>query len=326
MHISDPNTALILHLQRLSTEDGPGIRTTVFFKGCPLRCQWCHNPESISPHPQVQWVETRCIGCGTCLSACSNDALTRLPDGSIEIDRTVCEGCGACASACPTTAMELLGRSITLDKLLHELIKDKAYYKASTGGVTASGGEPTLQSEFTARLFEQLQAEGIHTALDTCGACSLASLENILPFTDLVLYDLKIIDKDQHRTATGQGNQRILSNLLVVSELIRREYRQTGLWIPTPRIPRTTTGETNLFEIGAYIHENLDGLVERWELCAFNNLCRDKYRRLGLSWQFSDEPLMTQQELDRCGFYAKSSPFDSSRILVTGAAKTETNT
>ena len=321
----DSSTAMILHLQRLSTEDGPGIRTTIFFKGCPLHCMWCHNPESISPRPQVQWVETRCIGCGTCLEACPNDTLTRDDDGRIVIDRSRCQGCGACASACPANAMELLGKTVRLDELFLELLKDRAYFNPSGGGVTASGGEPTLQAPYTARLFERLQSEGIHTALDTCGACSLEALERILPQTNLVMYDLKLMDEDQHRNTTGQSNKHILSNLLALADMLRKQYPQTALWIRTPLIPGMTTGKQNLSNIGAFIHENLDGLVERWELCAFNNLCRDKYRRLGQHWQFSDTPLMTQSEMDRCGGYAQSSPFDASRVLITGAAKTEIN-
>jgi pyruvate formate lyase activating enzyme len=321
--MSDANTALILHLQRLSTEDGPGIRTTIFFKGCPLHCCWCHNPESISPHPQVQWIETRCIGCETCLEVCPNSALTRLENGEIYIDRDKCRGCGVCAKACPSTALELLGEQVTLDELLAELLKDRAYFTASGGGVTASGGEPTLQASFVARLFERLQAEGVHTALDTSGACSLAALESILPHTDLVLYDLKLMDDVQHRQATGQGIQRILNNLDAIADLIRKNDLHTRLWIRTPLIPGITDDTANLEAIGSYLSQNLDGWVERWELCAFNNLCRDKYCRLGLAWDFEDTPLMAQSELDCCEAAAKASPFGPERISVTGAAKVE---
>jgi pyruvate formate lyase activating enzyme len=317
----DANTALILHLQRLSTEDGPGIRTTVFFKGCPLHCWWCHNPESISAHPQVQWIENRCIGCETCLEVCPNGALTRLESGEIYIDRDKCLGCGLCAEACPSTALELLGEQVTLDELLSELLKDRAYFAASGGGVTASGGEPTMQASFVAQLFASLQAEGIHTALDTCGACSLAGLESILPHTHLVLYDLKLMDDEQHRRVTGQGIQRILGNLGVIANLIRHKNLHTRLWIRTPLIPGITDDATNLDAIGAYLSRDLAGLVERWELCAFNNLCRDKYRRLGLVWAFEHTTLMTQSELDRCETAAKASPFSAERISVTGAAK-----
>jgi pyruvate formate lyase activating enzyme len=319
----DANTALILHLQRLSTEDGPGIRTTIFFKGCPLHCWWCHNPESISAHPQVQWIETRCIGCETCLEVCPNGALTRLENDEIFVDRDKCQGCGVCIEACPSTALELLGVQVTLDELLSELLKDRAYFAASGGGVTASGGEPTMQASFVARLFASLQAEGIHTALDTCGACSLAALESILPHTDLLLYDLKLMDDAHHSRVTGQGNQRILDNLVSVEKMIQHNHLSTRLWIRTPLIPGITDQSGNFDAIGAFLHNDLDAWVDRWELCAFNNLCQDKYRRLGLAWAFEHTPLMTQSELDRCEAAAKASPFGPERISVTGAAKVE---
>lgn len=319
----DANTAAILHLQRLSTEDGPGIRTTIFFKGCPLHCWWCHNPESITAHPQVQWIENRCIGCEICLATCPNSALTRTPDGEILIDREKCRGCGQCAAACPSTALERLGEQVTQDDLLAELLKDRVYFEASGGGVTASGGEPTLQAPFVAALFQQLQDSGIHTALDTCGACPPSALEHILPYTDLLLYDLKLMDEAEHRRVTGQGNQRILDNLVRAADLIRTRTLSTRLWVRTPLIPGMTDSEDNLTAIGNYLQHNLGGVLGRWELCAFNNLCRDKYRRLGMAWYFEDTPLMSQVMLDHCEAMAKASACDPERIMVTGAASAE---
>jgi len=314
------NTATILHLQRLSTEDGPGIRTTIFFKGCPLQCWWCHNPESISPHPQVQWLGNRCIGCEQCLAACPNGALTRLLDGSIFIDREKCQSCGLCAGVCPSTALEVLGERVNLDDLVFELLKDQAYFQTSGGGVTASGGEPTLQAKFVAQLFERLQAEGIHTALDTCGACSPQAFEAILPHTNLVLYDLKLMDTVQHQQVTGLRNEVILENLKRIVHWIQDNRSNSRLWIRTPLIPGFTDSAENLEAIGMFLNQNLDGLVDHWELCAFNNLCRDKYHRLGMNWYFEGTPLLSQSILDRCELIAKASTFDPARILVTGAA------
>lgn len=315
----DATHATILNLQRLSTEDGPGIRTTVFFKGCPLHCWWCHNPESIARHPQVQWLDVRCIGCELCLPACPNHALSATSEGAILVDREICQGCGVCAGVCPSTALEMLGEEISLDDLVSVLLKDKAYYEASGGGVTASGGEPTLQAAFVAQLFARLQAEGVHTALDTCGACSSQALDLILPYTDLVLYDFKLMDDAAHRRVTGLGNSIILDNLKYISRWIQENRPASRLWIRTPLIPGMTDGGDNLQGIAQYLNHTLNGLVARWELCAFNNLCRDKYRRLGLPWYFEETPLMTPAMLERCEQFARLGGFNPDRILVTGA-------
>ncbi|OQA22465.1 MAG: Benzylsuccinate synthase activating enzyme [Chloroflexi bacterium ADurb.Bin360] len=315
------DTARILHLQRLSTEDGPGIRTTVFFKGCPLACAWCHNPESIPSQPQVQWLEQRCIGCGTCLEACPRGCLSRDTAGAIVIDRSCCAGCGTCATACPANALELLGRTLTVDELVREVLKDRAYFEASGGGVTLSGGEPTLQATFAKTFLQRMRAEGVQTALDTCGLMSPATLETLLPYVDLVLYDLKEIDAEKHRTFTGQSNTTILENARLLRRLIAESAPATRLWIRTPLIPGATATRENLLGLGAFITSTLDGVVERWELCAFNNLCRDKYRRLGLTWAFAATPLMTAEELAEMERWARESGVAPAMVLATGAAR-----
>ena len=321
---NDTKQALILHLQRLSTEDGPGIRTTIFFKGCPLQCQWCHNPESIDPQPQIHWLETRCIGCQTCIQTCPHGCLSMTPNGII-VDRDCCAGCGTCAEACPANAMELLGTQISLNDLHSELIKDNAYYDKSGGGVTASGGEPTLQPDFVAELFKKLQADGIHTALDTCGLCSRRTLETILPHTDLVLFDLKEMDTKKHQQYTGQDNQIIIQNLLFIKNYLENNDPQLKLWIRTPLIPEATANKENLTAIGLYLAQNLTGCVERWELCAFNNLCGDKYRRLDHAWLYKDIPLMSKGEVEQCEIWARESGFDPELIIATGATRVEPN-
>ena len=313
-----PLTGRILHLQRLSTEDGPGIRTTVFFKGCPLRCAWCHNPESLSREAQIQWFAARCLGCESCLAACPAHLLKRTEAG-LEIDRARCNGCGLCAEACPAGAIELLGRTVTVDELLGELRKDRAYYAASGGGVTLSGGEPTLQAEFAEALLRGLKDEGISTALDTCGLCSAETLDRLLPFTDLVLYDLKLFDADLHRQHTGSANGRILDNLQHLREMQSRlPFR---LWMRTPLIPGASATRENLGALGKYLGEQLDGCVERWELCAFNNLCREQYTRLGLEWAYARTPLMSALELAECEQIAKTACRHPEIVIATGATR-----
>jgi pyruvate formate lyase activating enzyme len=312
----------ILHTQRLSTEDGPGIRTTVFFKGCPLHCEWCHNPESISSCLQTQWFSIRCIGCKTCVDTCPNGYLTMTNLG-LCIDRTHCDACGKCAAACPSGALEAMGELVTVDELLAELLKDRAYYEASGGGVTLSGGEPTLQPLFAEAILRGLKEAGISTALDTCGLCPASTLDRLLPYTDLVLFDLKLFDADLHRRFTGAPNRQILENLLHIRDIIQRQEQPVSLWARTPLIPGTTSSEENLAAIGHYLAETLDGALSRWELCAFNNLCRDQYARLGLEWNYARTPLMTRTELTHCEEIAKASGPRPELVLATGVTRVE---
>ncbi|MDD5712655.1 MAG: glycyl-radical enzyme activating protein [Smithellaceae bacterium] len=314
--------AIVLNIQRMSTEDGPGIRTTVFFKGCPLACLWCHNPESISLKPQIQWIETKCIGCKSCIASCPRKALKDTGE-AIVIARESCDGCGICTEACPATAMELLGKNWELATLLREVEKDRAYFENSGGGITVSGGDPTVQTEFVASFLRGCKERGLHTALDTCGLCSRSSLEKLLPFADLVLYDIKEIDPDAHRQFTGHGNERILENLLYVAERMRAHGQPKELWIRTPIIPGATATEGNLLGIGNFLSSHLGKLVSRWELCSFNNLCRDKYRRLGRDWLFQERPLLTRAFMESMTAAAKASGVDPDIVHWTGATRVE---
>jgi pyruvate formate lyase activating enzyme len=313
---------LILHLQRLSTEDGPGIRTTVFFKGCPLHCAWCHNPESLAYKPQVQWLENRCIDCRTCLEACPHGCLAKNGNGQVVIDRRRCDGCGDCTDACPSNALELLGRRTTVSELLPELMKDAAYYTTSGGGVTLSGGEPTFQASFTEELLQGLRRAGIHTALDTCGLCSRRTLERLWPWVDLFLFDLKLDDPSLHRRYTGQDNAVLLANLEWVADRVRMKPTRTELWVRTPLIPGATCTYENINAIGAHLAK-LGSAIQRWELCAFNNLCRDKYRRLDMAWPYQETMLLQQADLEQAGEWGRASGIDPERVFVTGLGRIE---
>jgi pyruvate formate lyase activating enzyme len=313
----------ILHLQRLSTEDGPGIRTTVFFKGCPLKCAWCHNPESLATRTQIQWFSVRCIACQTCVQACPNGCLKMTPDGLvIDRERCECSEClGKCAQACPSGALEALGKSVTVDELLSELLKDRAFYEKSGGGVTLSGGEPTFQPDFAEALLRDLKDHGIATALDTCGFCSPRTLDRLLPYTDLVLFDLKLLDPVRHAGFTGVSNAQILDNLILIRDCLHSQAHPPAVWIRTPLIPGATADDENLAAIGRHLARHLDGTVSRWELCAFNNLCRDQYTRLGLKWAYAATPLMTPGDLTHCEQVARASSIDPDLVLATGATK-----
>ncbi len=320
--IETTDKARILEIQRMSTEDGPGLRTTVFFKGCSLRCTWCHNPESISKKPQVHWIDNRCIGCKTCLETCENNALNLFESG-MSINREICLGCGNCAEECPTTALELLGTEWQVDELVKEVIKDKAYFDKSDGGVTISGGEPALQPKFAAAFLKKLKEKGIQTAFDTCGLCSKTALEMILPYSTIVLFDLKECDSDRHEELTGGSLDTILENLLFIRDFMKSHVHPKTLWIRTPVIPEATDNDETIRGIGRFIAENLGRTVERWELCAFNNLCKDKYTRLDLNWEFESSNLKSEAEMNHLVSVAKKTGVDPNIILWTGSVKIE---
>jgi len=285
---------LISNVQRFSIEDGPGIRTTVFFKGCPLRCVWCHNPEGIFSQPELVWYDVRCIASRDCLGTCPEDALDLVPQGMI-IDRQRCTACGDCVSACPSGALEIIGGKWTPEELFAELQKDAVFYETSGGGVTLSGGEPMVQDDFVLAIASLCREGGIHLALDTCGTVTWERYEQVLPLVDLVLYDLKIFDPGRHQDSTGVENDLILENA--------RRIAAAGIpmWIRTPVIPGYTADRANIAALGDFIAADLPN-VERWDLLAYTNLGQPKYHRLDRSYVLEGIPLLTRVEME--GFHA----------------------
>lgn len=284
------NTGVTFNIQQFSIEDGPGIRTTVFMKGCPLRCVWCHNPEGLRSRPELVWHDTRCIAARDCLRVCPEQALLLTPQG-MQIERERCTVCGECVQACPASALEIIGQRWTVDGLVAEILKDKVFYETSGGGVTFSGGEPMMQVAFLVEVTRRCKEEGIHVALDTSGVMPWDAYERILPFVDLVLLDLKIMDAARHEAATGMSNANVLVNA--------RHLADAGLrvWIRTPVIPGYTDDRENIAAIGDFIRNFLPN-VERWDLLAYTNLGRPKYHRLALDYALEVIPLMTRQQME----------------------------
>ncbi|MFX1344696.1 MAG: glycyl-radical enzyme activating protein [Promethearchaeota archaeon] len=294
---------LIFNIQRMSTEDGPGIRTTVFFKQCPLKCIWCHNPESILKERQLEWFKHKCIGCNTCIDICKYKALSFSENG-LKIDRNICICCGECSDECPSTALHMWGEYWNLDDLFYEINKDKVYYTQSKGGITVSGGEPTIQSDFILKFLKMCKENQIHTTLDTCGYAPEHIFRKLLPYVDLMLFDIKEIDLEKHQRFTGISNDLILKNAIWIADYIKKNNKQ--LWIRTPLIPNYTATEENVSGIGEFIVKNLNNIPERWDLLSFNRLCSEKYARLDIDWILKDEPLMTKDEIEYLLKIAKS--------------------
>lgn len=309
-------TATVFDIFRGTTHDGPGLRDTVFFKGCPLRCGWCHNPEGILPTQQIWWEENRCIGCATCKNACSHHAIS-FGEG-LQINHDKCKLCLACTQSCPTRALQPIAKKYTVTTLKEELLRDSDYYTQFHGGVTASGGECTMQHEFVAELFQSLHQDEINTALDTCGYAPYTVFKELLPHTDYILYDIKLLDCQLHKQFTGVDNHLILDNIKKIIRDIRAGHFASKIWIRTPLIPDATATRENIAAIADFLAPYLGDVIERWEMCAFNNACTSKYRKLSKNWSYGEKVLLQESFAEELRQTALNQGIDSQHIILTG--------
>lgn len=260
---------LVFNLQRFAVHDGPGIRTTLFLKGCPLRCWWCHNPESQSSSPEVVYSQQRCVRCGACVAACPDHALSL--DDVVHVDEELCRACGTCAEHCLAGARQLAGEWLSVEAALASVERDRAFYEESGGGVTLSGGEPVYQPDFAADFLAACRDAGIHTALDTCGFAAPQVFRHVAQHADLLLFDLKVLDPQRHRELTGVPNHVILENLRWAAG------QHQSVIVRVPIIPGCTDDAANLQAI-RNCAASLD--LRRVDLLPYHRIAKDKYQRL----------------------------------------------
>lgn len=304
-------SGIVFNIQRFSVHDGPGIRTTVFLKGCTLHCFWCHNPEGIRLKPEIQFYPDRCIGCGACLEACEHGAQV-LKDGVHVYVRENCVMCEKCVDDCFSGALELTGTVVTVDEVMEEVLADRAFYANSGGGVTLSGGEPLLQADFSRAILQRSKAEGLHTAIETCGNYAWSHLESVLPWVDLVMMDLKHMDSASHRDATGVPNERTLK---IAEGLMRRGK---PVRFRNPVIPAVNDTLEAIGEIAAYVRRLSDLRIATnaetgadvpppvLGLLRFHRLAADKYRSLGLEYRASSLEAPSLEHMDSLRDVARS--------------------
>ena len=268
---------LIFDIKRYAINDGPGIRITIFFKGCPLSCSWCHNPESISAKQQKLFTAAKCIGCGECVKICSNQAIALTGEG-IVTDQQLCDLCGACARICPTLATDISGFYKALPELMKSIEKERHLFDQSGGGVTFSGGEPLLHPDYLIPLLDACGERGIHRTVDTCGHVKTETMLTVADRTDLFLYDLKLIDSAKHKKFTGVGNELILGNLAALAA------SGALIEIRIPLIKGVNADRDNLTATAAFIAA-LEGGKKTVNLLPYHAIAAHKYRKLGGTYQ-----------------------------------------
>ncbi len=289
----DRPRASIFDIQKFSLHDGSGIRTLVFFKGCPLACAWCSNPEGQAHSAELVYARDRCIGadeCDRCVPACTAGAIGPGGAGGVEIDRELCDHCGDCASSCPSKALEVSGKLVSVDDVIRAVEEDSGFYVRSGGGLTVSGGEPLSQVEFVADLLATARSRGLNTVVETSGLCPWESFERVAPHVDQIFYDIKCLDPARHRRETGVSNDVILENF----RRLRRQFPETAVVVRTPVIPDVNDSEEDIEAIARFIGDA--GGASAYELLPYHGFGEGKYHRLGRAYLLDHaEPPSEQQ-------------------------------
>lgn len=278
---------LVFDIQRFSIHDGPGIRTIVFLKGCPLSCRWCSNPESQKLKPVIMYQEMNCIHCGRCIAACKRGAISINNKGFI--NRDICTACGECVNVCPASALTVKGRKMTVEQIVKELKKDATNYRRSGGGITLSGGEPLVQSDFAKEIFKACKAQGWHTAIETTGYAKPETIEEVFPYIDLALMDIKNINSDIHKQYTGVSNEIILENAKKISEI-------TQMVVRVPLIPEFNSSEKSILEICEFVKtlNNIDTV----HLLPYHTYGENKYELLGRDYLMEKSISLNSDEIE----------------------------
>ena len=298
-------SSLVTNIQGYSIHDGPGIRTVVFLKGCGLECQWCSNPECISPHPEVGFIKALCTKCSKCAEVCPDGALVYEENELPRIDRTRCTGCGVCCLACSYKALVLYGKSMNAEEIFDFVNRDNMFYEASGGGVTVSGGEALLQPQLVSELFQKCRQAGIHTCIETSGYVAESALRQVLPYTDYILYDLKHLNSEKHRQYTCKPNNLILDNAkIAASSGVETLFRM-------PLIPGINDDEENIKETADFLH-SLGNNTLRLELMPYHRLGKGKYESLDKKYPLHDVPSPESEYLESI-----KKAFESGGIMCT---------
>lgn len=319
------DNVLITEISRFSVNDGPGFRTDVFLKGCPLRCAWCHNPETISSRAEIFWKRRLCVQCGACLDACPRGAISPPVPPEIsrqeefpyrKIIRERCDLCMKCVEACRFDALQVTGRAMSAEEILDEVERDRPFYDNSGGGMTLSGGEPTAHPEFSAALLSGARVRGLHTCIDTNGHCDFEVLMELSSLSDIVLYDLKHLDPIRHQEKTGVRNERILDNLTRLSRI------HPEIWIRIPVVP-DHNDDFAFHRKAADFIASLGEAVGRIDLLPYHNWCQDKYGWLGIDWVYRDVEALDPSFLEiHAGIYREK----GLRVTIGGSGFEEADT